>query len=47
MFVSETLHLAAEFMFVDCFEATKKTRNEKPFNLVVEFRLDLLWGLDW
>ena len=41
------LQFDTQLMFVDGFEATKKTRNEKPFNLVVEFRLDLLWGPDW
>ena len=41
------LHFDTKFKFLLCFEAAKKTRNAKPFNVVVEFRLDLLWGPDW
>ena len=47
MFVSERLDMDTYLMSVVCFEATKETHIEKPFNLVVEFRLDLLWGPDW
>ena len=41
------LHMDTYLMSVVCFEATKKMRIDKPFNLVVEFRLDLLWGPNW
>ena len=44
---SLVLHFDTKFRFLVCFEAAKKTRNAKPFNVVVEFRLDLLWGPDW
>ena len=30
-------------MFHDC-EVSKKARDEKPCSLVLDFRLDLLWG---
>ena len=41
------LHFDTKCRFLLCFEAAKKTRNAKPCNMVVEFRLDLLWGSDW
>ena len=41
------LHVGASFRFLVCLEAAKKTRNAKPFDMESEFRLDLLWGLDW
>ena len=41
------LHFDTKCKFLLCFEAAKKTRNAKPCNMVVEFRLDLLWGPDW
>ena len=31
-----------KIMFLLCFKAAKNTRNAKPFNMVVEFRLDLI-----
>ena len=40
------LHFDTKFRFLLCFEAAKKTRNAKPFNMVVEFRIDLLRGPD-
>ena len=40
-------HFDTKFRFLLCFEAAKKTRNTKPFNVVVEFCLDLLWGPVW
>ena len=47
VFDSLVLHFDTQLGFLLCFEAAKKTRNAKPFNVVVEFRLDLLWGPDW
>ena len=44
---SLVLHFDTQFKFLLWFEAAKKTRNAKPFDVVVEFRLDLLWGPDW
>ena len=44
---SLVLHFDTKFRCLLCFEAAKKMRNAKPFNVVVEFRLDLLWGPDW
>ena len=41
---SLVLHFDTKFRFLLCFEAAKKTRNAKPFNAVVEFPLDLLYG---
>ena len=43
---SLVLHFSTKFRFLLCFKAANKTRNAKPFNVVVEFRLDLLWGPD-
>ena len=40
------LYFDTYLMYLLHFEATKKTRNEKPCNMVVEFRLDLPWGPD-
>ena len=44
---SLVLYFDTHFMHLFCFEAIEETRNEKPCNMVVEFRLDLPWGPDW
>ena len=41
---SLVLHFDANLSFLLCFKAFKKTPNAEPLNMVVEFRLDLLWG---
>ena len=40
------LYFDTYLMYRLYFEATKKTRNEEPCNMVVEFLLDLPWGPD-
>ena len=43
---SLVLHFDTDLSFLLCFKAVKKTRNAKPFNMVVEFCIDLLRGPD-
>ena len=47
--VSDSLvsYFDTKFRSLLCFEAAEKTRVATAFNVVVEFRLDLLWGPDW
>ena len=47
--VSDLLVLCFDtyLMYLFCSEVIKKTLVEKPFNMVVGFHPDLLWGPDW
>ena len=41
---SLVLYFDTDLSFLPCFRAAKKTLNAKPFNMVVEFRIDPVEG---
>ena len=41
---SLVLYFDTDLSFLPCFRAAKKTLNAKPFNMVVDFRIDPVEG---
>ena len=41
---SLVMHFDTNLSFLPCFKADKSMRNAKPFNMVVEFRIDSVEG---